>query len=500
MRHKGMTQSGIEAALREENRLRCSPPLLDNEVHQIAQSICRYEPAPQPLHEMHYTDLGNAQFLMDTYDNIFHYCKTFTKWFIWTGSNWQIDTTGKIKEYAIDSVKKIRQQGMATTDPELGKHLISHAIKSESNARINAMVQLSEGLPAVAISPEDLDQNGMLLNCENGIIDLKTGKLLPHKKEYLLTKTAITQYDESAKCPMWEQFLSDIMLDRPELINFLQRMAGYSITSNMEEQCFFILYGKGENGKTTFVETIQKILNDYATVASADTLLVKRGDAVPNDLAILRGSRLASVSETGSGRHLNEALVKQITGGGQISARFLYGEYFVFNPTFKIWIDTNHKPSIKGTDHAIWRRVRLIPFEFQVDPLLRDNDLGQKLLQEKEGILNWLIQGCLKWQKEGLQIPQEIANATAAYQEDEDVLGDFINEYCDVDENAKILFKELYQTYLEYCKENNQEAYSITKFGKMLQEREYQKIRQTTGDKSIMYKGLRLKTSTKELF
>jgi putative DNA primase/helicase len=362
------------------------------------------------------------------------------------------------------------------------------------------MIQLSEGLPAVAISPEDLDQNGMLLNCENGIIDLKTGNLLPHKKEYLLTKTAITQYDESAKCPMWEQFLSDIMLDRPELIDFLQRMAGYSITSNMEEQCFFILYGKGENGKTTFVETIQKILNDYATVASADTLLVKRGDAVPNDLAILRGSRLASVSETGSGRHLNEALVKQITGGGQISARFLYGEYFVFNPTFKIWIDTNHKPSIKGTDHAIWRRVRLIPFEFQVDPLLRDNDLGQKLLQEKEGILNWLIQGCLKWQKEGLQIPQEIANATAAYQEDEDVLGDFINEYCDVDENAKILFKELYQTYLEYCKENNQEAYSITKFGKMLQEREYQKIRQTTGDKSIMYKGLRLKTSTKELF
>lgn len=493
MRRQGMSQAGIEAGLREDANVRFNPPPSDDDIKDIAKRSCKYTPANFSPENMHTTDLGNAQFMVDTYSNIFHYCKLYSKWLIWTGSNWRIDTSGMIKEYAIDSIKQLRQYASVLPDPDTSKRLLAHSIKSESNSRINAMIQLAEGLPGISINPEDLDRNGMMLNCQNGVIDLRTGALLPHKKEFLFTKTANVEYNPDAKCPMWERFLYDIMLDRQSLIDFIQRMAGYSITADISEQCFFILYGGGENGKTTFVETIKHVLNDYATIAESDTLLVKRSDGIPNDLASLKSSRLTIASETSFGRRLNESLVKQLTGGGEVKARFLYGELFGFTPMFKIWMDTNHKPVIRGTDHAIWRRVRLIPFEFQVDPLFKDKHLGEKLLTEKEGILNWLVQGCLKWQQEGLSLPQEIVTATNNYRDEEDTLADFLSDNFEQDETAKTTFKEIYAHYQEYCRETNSEEMSQQKLGKLMSERGYIRVKSTTGDKKVSYKGLRLK-------
>jgi putative DNA primase/helicase len=257
---------------------------------------------------------------------------------------------------------------------------------------------------------------------------------------------------------------------KADLIAFLQTAAGWSVSGDTSEQSMFILYGTGANGKSTFLNVIQNILGDYALSTWAETFMKRNNDTATNDIARLRGARFVTTSETEQRKRLSEHLIKQVTGNDALTARFLYGEYFNFVPTFKIFMASNHKPVIKGTDHGIWRRIKLIPFTTRITEDKRDRYLEQKLLTEKSGILNWLIEGALRWKQEGLNVPAVITNATDEYRGEMDVIGNFLKECCVQRPGVAIRARELFQAYQDWCDENNEMATSERMFGLRLKE------------------------------
>ena len=234
------------------------------------------------------------------------------------------------------------------------------------------------------------------------------------------------------------------------LIEFLKRAVGYSLTGDVSEQCLFIFFGSGANGKSTFLRAVNMISGDYGQQTATETLLVRQRGAIPNDIARLKGARFITASEAEAEQRLAESLIKQMTGGDIISARFLHQEWFDFEPTYKIFLGTNHKPVIKGTDYAIWRRIKLVPFEVTIPEQERDRDLLNKLQEELPGILAWAVNGCLEWQKNGLGVPEEVSEATKEYKNEMDIISDFINECCIEGEGYHVLSRDLYNTYKEW--------------------------------------------------
>lgn len=340
------------------------------------------------------------------------------------------------------------------------------------------------------LNPDDFDGDPWLLNVRNGTIDLRTGKLLPHNPENLLTKVVSVDYDPAAQCPLWETFLDRIMAGNAELIEFLQRVVGYCLTGSTREQIFCILHGTGANGKSTIIKTIIKLLGDYAWQAPANMLMTKDRDAIPNDIARLKGVRYVSVTETEENRRLAESLVKTLTGEDKITARFLHGEFFEFEPTAKFFMATNHKPVIRGTDLAIWRRIRLVPFEVAIPKEEQDPELPQKLQAELSGILNWALEGCKKWQESGLTEPQAVMVATQTYRAESDVLAQFLTD-CTVEaEGTVVQAKDLYQAYRQWCDTNGERSISNNAFGRKMKERGFTRVHKHSG-KYYMGLGLR---------
>jgi putative DNA primase/helicase len=329
-----------------------------------------------------------------------------------------------------------------------------------------------------------------LFNCLNGTIDLKTGELLQHDPENLCTKVAPVIYDPEAKCPKFKAFLREIFRDNGDLINFVQRVIGYSLTGINTEQVIFILYGLGANGKTTFLEAIRVALGDYAKSADSSLLLTRSSDVVRNDVARLSGARFVSTSETEAGRHLAEVLVKQLTGGDKVTARFLYSEFFEFDARFKVFLSTNHKPVIRGTDNAIWRRIRLIPFEVTIPEEEQDKDLQGKLRSELPGILAWAVRGCLRYQEYGLGQPEKVSAATQAYREEMDVLGGFLKDRCIMDKDARVPNSKLYPAYKEWCESTGEKPLTQQKLAIVLADRGFRTWR-TSVDRG--WSGLALK-------
>lgn len=345
-----------------------------------------------------------------------------------------------------------------------------YAIQSESMRRREASVRAAQYIPCLNATVDDLDKNPWLLNVENGTIDLLTGELLPHTKADMITKRAKAVFNKNADCPKWKQFIREIMDYKPDLVNFLQTAAGWAVSGDTSEQSMFILYGTGANGKSTFLNVIQNLLGDYSMSTNAETFMYRQSDRATNDIARLRGSRFVVTTETEQGKRLSEHLIKQVTGNDALTARFLYGEYFNFVPTFKIFMASNHKPVIRGTDHGIWRRIKLIPFMTRVPEDKMDRYLEQKLLEEKSGILNWLIEGVLRWKREGLNPPALITNATDEYRGEMDVIGNFLKERCVNTPGAMIRARELFRVYQEWCEENNEHACSERFLGLRLKE------------------------------
>jgi len=427
------------------------------------------------------TDYGNAERLVDAHSDNIRYCYPWKRWLIWRGNRWCIDNTNEIERLAKQTVRSMYAECATIDVDEVRKALVRHIKSSESQAKLNAMISLAESEPGIPIIPDELDSDQWLLNCRNGTVDLRTGKLQPHDRGQMITKIIDVDYDPSATCPLWEQFIFDIMGGNQTLVNFLQRAVGYSLTGDMSEQVFFILYGIGANGKSTFLNTLRELLAEYAIETSPETFAVKDRGSYTGDIADLKGVRFVVTTEFAQGKSLNEVVVKQLTGGDTIRARRLYQDEFEFKPTFKIWMAANNKPRIRESANAIWRRIRLIPFleqfcdisqaEYNPDAKLADPQLAAKLKAEQAGILRWAVDGCLMWQKEGLGLPMEVREANAKYRAEMDFLSDFLAECCIVTPEARVTTQELFRAYLYYCDRTGDKPVGKRTFNTMMRER-----------------------------
>jgi len=425
------------------------------------------------------TDLQNARRLIARHGKNIRYVHVWGKWLVWDGKRWKLDTTGELMRLAMDTVTGIYLEASKESDSEKRTTLGKWATRSESRSRLEAMAKLAEDL--TPITPDELDTKQWLLACENGTLDLQTGKLRPHKRRDYITKLIPVAHDTAAKAPRWLAFLDRIMGGNQDLIEFLRRAVGYSLTGDTSEQVLFLLYGTGANGKSTFLEVMQALLADYARQSDFTTFLAKERNGPSNDIARLKGARFVSAVEAESGRRFSEVMVKQLTGGDKISARFLHQEFFEFTPEFKLWLAANHKPVIRGTDNAIWRRIRLIPFTVTIPEPERDKHLVAKLKAEMPGILAWAVRGCLKWQDRDLQMPEEIRNAIEAYREEMDIFAGFFGECCTIHRNAKVSSGNMYQAYTKWCDENGERAKSQNILGRRLSESGFERARSTGG-------------------
>lgn len=360
------------------------------------------------------------------------------------------------------------------------------------------MVELFKSEPGIAVPISMLDQHPFLLAVQNGIVDLKTGKFLPPDRNLLLTQIAGVAFDATAKCPRWLKFVSQIMGGDASLILYVQRAIGYALTGSLNEQCLFFLYGFGANGKSTFLNVLRAIFGGLGLQAASETLMDgKRSSAGPSgDIARLRGRRFVSMSETDDGRHMNEGLVKTLTGGDSIIARDLYQSIVEFIPTHKLFLASNHKPIIKGTDLGVWRRIKLIPFGTTIKPEDRNPNLETELKEEGAGILNWAIEGCLDWQKNGMPLPKAIEIATNEYRSEMDIVGSWIRESCEVGPGKEMIFDDAYKSYEAWSTDYNGFAFTKKRLGQMLIERGFEP---SLKSKKRSYKGITLSSSISEL-
>jgi len=426
--------------------------------------------------DIHNTELGNAQRLTSYFGGTIRYCGTLKKWFVWNEQNgaWQIDDNGQVQRLAKRTIQNMFCEASNMVDSEERRNLIKWGLASESATKIQAMIKLAESEEGIAISPDELDLNPWLLNCRNGTIDLRTGELKEHDKGDLITKSIPVIYDPNAKCLKWLKFLDRIMGGNQELISFLQRAVGYTLTGATREQCFFILHGDGANGKSTFIKTIGSLLGDYAQAASFETFLSKKqGNVANNDIARMQGKRFISAVEAEESRRLAENVIKQVTGGDVVTARFLFKEYFEFIPQFKIFLAANHKPKISCNDSAIWRRVKLVPFNEKILEDERIDDLDDQLKEELSGILNWSLHGCLDWQENGLKTPVEVESATKEYRYEMDNVSEFLRECCDLASNYRESPAVLYEAYKTRCDLNGEKYLCLKEFGKSLNDKGY---------------------------
>jgi P4 family phage/plasmid primase-like protien len=415
------------------------------------------------------TDLGNSERFSNQHGDDARYVYPWRSWLTWTGQRWQPDAGGVTARMAKDTVRSIYGEAADAEDADRRKAIVGHARSSESRSRIEAMVALAQS--EMPIMPAALDSDQWLLNVSNGTLDLKTGEIREHARDDLITKLAQVEHDPDAKAPIWEAFLEQILPDET-VREFVRRLAGYSLTGSTREHVLPILYGSGANGKSTFVNVLMKAMGDYASQTAPDLLLAKQGSH-PTELADLFGARMVAAIEVNDGRRFNEALVKQLTGGDTIKARRLYQDFWEFAPTHTVWMAVNHRPDVRGTDQAIWRRIKLIPFTTAIPPAEQDTALPEKLHEELPGILAWAVRGCLDWQRDGLGEPDEVRRATNQYRAVMDVLAGFIEERCVIDERAWATFSGLYADYTGWCEEAGEPPESKRRFGEQLAERGY---------------------------
>jgi putative DNA primase/helicase len=425
------------------------------------------------------SELGNAERLIHHHGKNLKYCNEL-EWLIWNGKQWEQDNKREIEKIASQTFRDLYR----VDDESVQKW----AWKCEKRSiRMNSIL---DARPLVSVKKSQFDSHKFLFNCSNGVIDLKTGEFLPHERDYLFTKISEIEYEKKTDCPHWINFMESIFKNDDgstnyEIINFLQKAIGYTLTGDISEQVMFFLYGTGRNGKSTFINTIQTLLGDYGRQTNSDTFIKKKNDnAVNNDIARLDGARFVSAVESEEGQQLSESLVKQITGGEKISARFLRQEFFEFTPEFKVFFTTNHKPIVKGSDEGIWRRIRLIPFTVTIPKEKIDKELPKKLEKEMSGILKWAVDGCLKWQSEGLGEPESIKQATESYRDEMDILGPYLSERCIINPLAKVEAKNIFDDYKKWCFENGEIELKNRAFYRQLETRGYKKA---NGAKNKVY-------------
>lgn len=437
-----------------------------------------------------YDDTGNADRFIDRYGNLYKYSYIANKFYIYDGMKWKIDDKGSIRKLIDEMIESIKDEkiihGDDVTEEEAREFFQKYYKKTRgTQAKKNIMNELMHRRPA---TPDDFDRDDMLINVANGYIDLTSRELYKHDINKMFSQITNTDYTEKMQPAVWLDFLNDIFAGDQKVIRYIQKALGYSLTGSTREQIMFILFGKGRNGKSIFVEVISEILGDYSNNMQAKSLMVKKNDNVNTDIARLSKARFVTSSEPNEGFRFDEGLIKQLTGGDKVTARFLYAEEFEYTPKFKIWVSTNHKPIIRGTDDGIWRRLVLIPFDVQIPEEKVDKDLKYKLLREAPAILNWMAEGAYMWMQEGLAMPEKLKEASKAYRNEMDVIEQFIEDECKRVDDAKVKANELYELYKRWANENGNYKMSNKDFGiKMKEKFKYKKT-----NSGMFYFGLKI--------
>jgi putative DNA primase/helicase len=423
-----------------------------------------------------FTDLGNARRLVRLHGEDLRYVHNYKRWLFWNDVRWREDMSGEVIRRSKSIPMDLYREAAKIEDADLRGNFSKHARRTESERSLKALISLAQSEEGIPASPDDFDADPWLLNTPNGIVHLSTGKLAPHSREAMCTRLTGVGYECGAKSKLWDTCLAT-WLPEPEVRAFVKRAVGYSLIGNILEQVLLILWGGGANGKTVFVEVLRAAIGEYALHTPAETLISNKTGGIPNDVARLKGARFVSASESEENRRLAEAKVKALTGGDTITARFMRAEFFEFKPTFTTWLSTNHKPMIRGQDHGIWRRIRLIPFNVQIPETSRDPKLLEKLKADLPAILAWAIEGALEYNKEGLAAPAAVLNATDEYRREQDSFGDFLEERCIVEEERFALASSLHQAFTEWAKVAQEESMSAKAFGTKLAERGFDKGR-----------------------
>lgn len=450
------------------------------------------------------TDTGNAHRLYDKFGNILKYSYNRKKWYFWTGKKWTIDESGEVKKLADDICEDIKQEAWQIADEELQESALKWAKRTAGSTAKEAMVKECQHLYDIPASPDDFDSYTDFLNVQNGVVNLRNGELMPHDSRLMLSKITNCEYDSKKKKPKrWLKFLDDITNGDTALQEYIQKGIGYSISGSNKEQCAYFLYGMGNNGKSTFLDTIADMLGDYASNAQPDTLMLQSkvgslGGGANSDIARLKSARFVTCEEPTEGVRLNEGLLKQLTGGSKVTCRFLYGDEFEYTPEFKIWVATNHKPVVRGTDVGIWRRIKLIPFEVNIPKEKVDKNLKYKLRQEFPQILAWAVEGCIKWQNEGLDEPDCVREATKDYKQEMDLIAGFVEQCVMIDYTAdnKVMASDLFSVYRAWAKQNNEWEMTAKKFGMEIVKKLPEKGRDGKG---VFYKKIALTDYAKGL-
>ncbi len=457
---------------------------------QYSVSFGRSEKKEKKLYT--FDDMGNAARLSDSFRDSILYCYTYDCWFYYDGRCWERDQTGIIERLCDQLIEEMKHDlndylRQPCDQDKMEKDFYKHIRNSRSNRAKRAMI--SEAKHHVPILPSEMDTHHFLLNTLNGTLNLHTGELREHNPKHYLTKMTLCEYTDKADCPRWIKFLNDIFGGKREMLRYIQKAVGYSLTGSTEEQCMFLCYGTGHNGKSTFLNVLSDIAGSYAVNIQPDTIMLRYGskDGANSDIARLKGARLVTSAEPNEGMRINEGLLKQLTGGDKVTARYMYKELFEFTPEFKLWMAANHKPVIRGTDTGIWRRMHLIPFTVQIPEEQADHQLPYKLQEEYSAILAWAVEGCLLWQKEGLEMPSAVQDAVKEYRSEMDVVSAWLDECCTLGDGREKT-TDLYQSYVEWANENNEYKLSSRKFGQEMAKR----FERTKSNSSYYYNGLLL--------
>ncbi|UIW13520.1 DNA primase/helicase [Arthrobacter phage Lizalica] len=451
------------------------------------------------------TDLGGARYLRDYIESIGSGVRYTEEvgFFLLEDGVWRKDERQAVRTHAQSVADLVRdlartasieatRDGASDADKKRAGRLNKYAAHVQTSNGLNFMLRELQAVHGVPASVGDFDQHPDLLACRNGVVDLRTGELRPHDPELLLTRRIDFDYNPDARAPRWEAFLEEVFPAYPELPAYMRRLVGYGITGHTTEQCFAVLWGTGANGKSVYTDTLTEVFRELTSTTPFSTFEDRASGGIPNDLAALKGARLVMASEGEQGRPMAESVLKRVTGRDLIAARFMRKEFFEFRPQFLLNLATNFKPSFKGQDEGLWRRVKLIPWERYFAPSERDHRLGDKLLAEREGILAWAVRGAQEWYRGGLQDPDIIRSSTKEYRETSDALAGFLpGVFIQDAEAGRVEGKVLFDEYLKWADEENlpaKERWTRRTFFGALEERGLTKRKTMNG---VAFDGIR---------
>jgi putative DNA primase/helicase len=430
----------------------------DEEIRTEFVAECeKGKPFGLKIDEYEYTDVGNAQRMASMFAEDMKYCPQ-KGWYFWMGTHWKRDSTKEAHRRAVRVTEWMKEKALELGERE-GKDLLDHAIRSQAIGRINAMVEAGTFLKEFAVDVSVFDANKDLLNVANGTIDLKTSTLRPHNKEDYITHVSSVAYDPNARHPLVDKFLEDVTQGDPELLAFVLRAAGYSLTGHTREEAFFIVHGKAGSGKSTFIEAMRVISGDLARTANFEVFLTTpmgNNSGVQPELARLHGARLVSSIEVDEGRKLAVSVVKSVTGRDQITCRELYCKSFEYKPEWKLWLVCNHAPVVDDRDDAMWRRIYKVPFNAGIPRAKQDQSVKDRITGDPQvlsAFLTRVVEGARDWYEKGLCPPEAVKIATEEYREEMDPLKEFIEEEVVFGSGFEMRAAKLREMYTEWCRD-----------------------------------------------